>query len=98
MKVVESRLAGSVLASIYLTMMRADESLHHLMGNLCQASGRKVLESLCELLTRVSRVSEQRRLDSSWMAMALERSFQLRGVSGKSVRAKVSVRFCIEML
>ena len=39
MKVVESRLAGSVLASIYLTMMRADESLHHLMGNLCQARG-----------------------------------------------------------
>lgn len=56
-QVVESRLAGSVLASIYLTMMRADESLHHLMGNLCQAGqraapARQLLEGLCEILHR----------------------------------------------
>eukprot|EP00439_Symbiodinium_sp_Y106_P064689 s2885_g10.t1 len=56
-QVVESRLAGSVLASIYLTMMRADESLHHLMGNLCQAGqraapARQLLDGLCEILHR----------------------------------------------
>ncbi|CAJ1451781.1 unnamed protein product [Effrenium voratum] len=56
-QVVESELASSVMASIYTTMMRADESLHQLMGKLCQAGKRAapakdLLDGFGEILRR----------------------------------------------
>ena len=73
MEVVESRLASSVLASIYLTMMRADESLQHLMGSLCQDGLNRMLpecksESFGFLTVR--RASGLRRQENYWMAGA----------------------------
>ncbi|CAE7559605.1 ppt1 [Symbiodinium natans] len=74
-QVVESRLASSVLASIYLTMMRADESLQHLMGSLCQAGqraapARELLDGLCEIL---------RRNDVTGAALELQGGHELQG-------------------